>query len=352
MGLIDIRHRIALNTPHKETASGAIASFSTDLSAPAAVVADITAVQEGSGDPSPSNVRSISGWTGANVVRTGRNLLDGSKRYAYSSTIVYVGQDENGYKTFLSAGTYTLKVQFLNSVHYGAFYEEKANPGTATIWTGNSVLTEKTFTIDKTGWYKFWFYKSGGVSSDNIGNVWLVHGSEAGEYTPFVANTVYPISWQTAAGTVYGGTLDTVTGVLTVDRALVSVDGTGWSESGTSQKFYKEIVTSGGIAGSVDQISNMYPYSGIASGGSTYVLVDNSFYLQNQNNGRLRAWVYDTSRSLSDIGTLFDATPLTITYTLATPLTYQLTAVEITTILGENHIWADTGNSSVTYWTH
>jgi hypothetical protein len=35
----------------------------------------IEPVQAGSGDPSPTNVRPISGWTGANVTRTGKNLL-------------------------------------------------------------------------------------------------------------------------------------------------------------------------------------------------------------------------------------------------------------------------------------
>ena len=32
--------------------------------------------QAGSGDPSPSNVREISGWTGLNISKTGKNLFD------------------------------------------------------------------------------------------------------------------------------------------------------------------------------------------------------------------------------------------------------------------------------------
>lgn len=34
---------------------------------------------------------------------------------------------------------------------------------------------------------------------------------------------------------------------------------------------------------------------------------------------------------------------------LATPITYHLTPQEITTLLGQNNIWADTGDMSVTY---
>ena len=36
-------------------------------------------------------------------------------------------------------------------------------------------------------------------------------------------------------------------------------------------------------------------------------------------------------------------------YKLATPLTYQLDPVQITTLLGENNLWADTGAVSVEY---
>ena len=36
-------------------------------------------------------------------------------------------------------------------------------------------------------------------------------------------------------------------------------------------------------------------------------------------------------------------------YKLATPQTVQLTANEISTLLGQNNIWADTGDAEVTY---
>ena len=42
-------------------------------------------------------------------------------------------------------------------------------------------------------------------------------------------------------------------------------------------------------------------------------------------------------------------TPLTVVYELATPQTYQLTPTEVTTLLGDNTIWADTGDVTVTY---
>ena len=40
-----------------------------------------------------------------------------------------------------------------------------------------------------------------------------------------------------------------------------------------------------------------------------------------------------------------------IVYPLAEPLTYQLSPQQVTTLLGKNYIWADTGDSTVTYFT-
>ena len=37
---------------------------------------NFTPVQSGSGDPSPDNVRPISGWSGLNVTHCGQNLLN------------------------------------------------------------------------------------------------------------------------------------------------------------------------------------------------------------------------------------------------------------------------------------
>ena len=51
-----------------KTASGAIASFNDGANAPVVdLTVSIEPVQSGSGDPSPDNVRPISGWTGANI---------------------------------------------------------------------------------------------------------------------------------------------------------------------------------------------------------------------------------------------------------------------------------------------
>lgn len=55
----------------------AVASFDDGLAAPLQdLIVNIESVQTGSGDPSPTNVRPIAGWTGCEVNRTGVNVWD------------------------------------------------------------------------------------------------------------------------------------------------------------------------------------------------------------------------------------------------------------------------------------
>ena len=63
--MINKRRRILLNEPHLATASGSIATFDTDMRSKLnECKINFLPVQSGSGDPSPTNVRPINGWTG------------------------------------------------------------------------------------------------------------------------------------------------------------------------------------------------------------------------------------------------------------------------------------------------
>ena len=84
--LDEINRRILAAFP-TDTASGLIASFSdgADGVPVKSLVAQITPVQEGSGDPSPTNIRPIMGRTGAQITRIGKNWIQyGSSDYTES----------------------------------------------------------------------------------------------------------------------------------------------------------------------------------------------------------------------------------------------------------------------------
>ena len=228
-----------------DNAYGAIANFEdgADGLAIKTLTVNIKPLQAGSGDPSPQNVRAISGWTGASIYRE-------------------------------------------------AVYDSSASP-------------------------------------------------------------IVEIPFPTPPGTVYGGTLtinDDGTGELIVDKEFISLDGSAqWVEvNPNSGKFYANAIPENSAKVSADYISNLYLFAGNGATKSSDVTIDKRFYGQ-RSYGRF--WVYnsDYSNNLAGFKAALNATPLQIVYPLTNPLSYTLTAAQITTLLGTNNIWADCGSVSVDY---
>lgn len=230
-------------------AQGSIASFESFLeSFPiAGIKVNIKPVQEGSGDPSPDNIRPITGWTSCNIYHSG---------------------------------------------------EDTSNP------------------------------------------------------------TVIPITFPSGAGTVYGGKLEINedgSGVLTVDKRLTVYDGSSDED------------IRGGSSGA--EFAFAYGTSGITEYTSSYKVADiTTNYLKpvtqvsSWNAAGIISRVTSGRQSFfcrinAGSGTMTAAEargylqehPLELLYNLETPVEYPLTATQITTLLGTNNIWADTGNVEVTY---
>ena len=151
--------------------------------------------------------------------------------------------------------------------------------------------------------------------------------------------TVIPISWQTEAGTVYGGTLDLVSGLLTVNRTTVNTTwGSGinatnlgyvtrkrFNLDNPSKKYYTDAAN--------DLKSNVIgQYNTLYSGDYVHMYLASTTHI----------WAYMPSNTAAD-------TVMQFSYTLETPVTYQLTPTEVATLLGDNTIWADTGDTEVEY---
>ena len=62
-------------------------------------------------------------------------------------------------------------------------------------------------------------------------------------------------------------------------------------------------------------------------------------------------WIYlTTTMAAEDVKTYMGNHDVFAVCELATPITYQLTPQEVTTLLGQNNIWADAGDVEVTYY--
>ena len=184
---------------------------------------------------------------------------------------------------------------------------------------------------------------SGDPSPDNVRPI-----SGWSEAKIYVQQTVDPAGTPAAVidldGTRYGGTLDVTRGKLRVDRVMYALNGTeNWIKSSSYRgSFYLawgNIPSGSGIsygaficshAGYVPNLSE-YAYGKCAS------------------DTALNLWVMqDPDATVNDFNAFLaeqyaNGTPVTVCYTLATPIEVDLTPVKITAILGDNYIWADCG---------
>lgn len=299
-----------------------------------------------------SNICPISGWTGAKVTRTGENLFDAGiihglwangVLYQHTSTRYCAGDK----KIPIKPGTYILSYKSelgISQISYDNFSAGKFVNNT-TYWSFGSTYTVITIPegIDEIG---LTLAAASEFTGDvPFSDVQLELGSTATAYEPYQGNT-YDISFPDEAGTVYGGTLDVTTGLLTVDKRSVILDGSEYT------------YTPNGVTAAA---STVYVRFADKKPGRTNMLSDKfrvyigegggPFSINGRDNldGIEFLLPIEIPQISSAIRDWFAANATQLVYELATPITYQLTPTEVTTLLGVNNIWADTGDVDVTY---
>lgn len=172
-------------------------------------------------------------------------------------------------------------------------------------------------------------------------------GSTATAYEPYQGAT-YDISFPSAAGTVYGGTLDVTTGVLTVDVAMVDMGALSWVYYPNHLRFGVKIngARYSGTSLGFDGACSIYAVST-----ANYVrMADKSVVIGCNFLGNTDAAMIVQDSAYTDAAVFKTAVSgQKLVYPLATPVTYQLTPTEVTTLLGTNNIWSDCGDSTVEY---
>ena len=216
-----------------------------------------------------SNICPISGRTGVSVYRTGVNVWD--EQYYVSSNRI-----QSNYIPVLPNTTYN-RVSPNNIIPF--YYDADKNQLSTGTW-GTGVFT----TPADCYYLRFQVDPVYGVTYNH--DISINYPSTDTDYHAYQGQTI-AVDWTTEAGTVYGGTLDVVSGVLTVDTANIA-------------SYNGETITE-------PWISSMDAY---VPGGTP-------------------------------------TTGAQVVYTLATPITYQLTPTQIALILGQNNVWSDS-NEAVT----
>ena len=149
------------------------------------------------------------------------------------------------------------------------------------------------------------------------------------------------------ANFVYGGTLDVVSGEFVVDKAIVDLGTLTWTYNSATPRFYTN-----GLQSVISQVNNSEVIDGLSSMYKVVSFYD--LYTQFKENGSIAV---SNGKAVSVINTDYtDATSFKtamsgqmFVYPLAIPLTYQLSATEINSLLGVNNIWSDVGDVDVEY---
>ena len=288
------------------------------------------------------NICPISGHTEVVTQRTGKNLLPNEK-YPVRNLNVIIGQADGTYRTYLKAGTYTISAKA--NAQIGIFYRKSDGESNVRI-TQTSDMPIGTFTVTDDGYYRIWAYNSNGVDANDIEWFQLELGSTATSYEPYDGDT-----YTTQLGqTVYGGTLDLVSGVLTVDRAMVDLGTLNWSyiTSATVPHFacYPTGISTGVLGTDVLTCSAYDAIACINASVATSIQFPNGSICQSVGGASVRAR-NDDYTDATTFKTAMDGVQLV--YELATPQTYQLTPQQINTLLGDNNVWSEQGSVAVVY---
>ena len=374
-----------INVVPTDTASGAVATFSdgADDIPVKNLMVNIEPVQSGTGDSSPDNIRLISGWTGAKITRAGKNLFGGEalrqrllklggNEYASDNNAIVIGAASLGEKVLFSDFKPNTRYTFVITCKKDAgntssnlvlkYSNSASNPIYLTEPIADKQKLIVTSVADRTLVSIKGVNSSGGL---------VVYPDECGifegvltetDFVPYQGNTL-DIDWTNEAGTVYGGSLDVTTGLLTVNRKLYTVN----AISTVAASYIK----SDGVNGYTLN-SEIYP-SRIPSNMPSGLVADKLKYLQENfwnkagntncftfNYDQLHIKISNELLGITDyteetvttakekLNTWLAENPVTLTMPIA-ETTYQLTAQEVKTILGENNIFADTGDVSVEY---
>lgn len=306
---------------------------------PMAVKIGIEPVQAGSGDPSPENIRAISGWTGANIYNKqaknffGPNTSPTIGRYYNSNGNV---KQSNGWnisnRIEVTGNTqYTLSGISGADAVYHMFLDAEMNE----IGLINSYYY--TFVTPQNCKYMRICYNA------NSTNVMLNLGDTALPYEAYVDEQIVQksITFPESAETVYGGTLTINkdgSGVLAVDRILRRADYYTWTQVDGVFR------TNGSYPASINSLDGLCTHYTPASG-SLANMPDKSI------NFRARSWdsnnrivIKDSSLATGDAFRSYITENNVMVCVRKSTTNYNLTPSQVKTLLGINNLWADTGD--------
>lgn len=315
-------------------------------------------IQKGSGEPSPENIRPITGRAGAELVRCGKNLLPFmmiGNTYAQSGMNAVV-TDEGMVLNGTPLGAYNNLLHFVYSnLPAGTYTISGGDPATGVYAQMNITRADGTvqyyanapFVIYGDEQRVVCFIQNSSViptMTNYVLKAQLELGSTATSFEPYQGDTFALDFGQT----VYGGKVDVNKGELVVDWAKVTLPSSAnWVKSISAKNGY--YLGDGNIF--VPQKLYMCP-----------VLCNVAKYTSDVEEYKANyGMVYSDSTislnvdpavcgsTLESFKSWLDSTEVQIAYKLANPITIRLTPQQITALAGVNTVYGDVDEITAHY---
>ena len=357
--------------PHSE--EGPIVSFSDGMGGIPfeAMMVSILPLQSGTGDPSPTNIRPVSGWTGARINIVAKNIFDEEAADWKNGYYIDASGVETSHSSYKYSQTYvrvkpstTYAVQINKGVNTSLavsvpYYDEDLNfisrESAISSTSAEGVLTGSFTTPDGCAYIRI------NLPKTDTTDIQVEEASSATEYEAF--SGAYPVLWETEAGTVYFGTLDPLKGILTVTHGYIEIDGSksvnavenhpgcfSYSLGGDALHPVSKAETSTGWCSHYKVLTNLTAAAFYSSEYAT------AYAHSGLTNTVGRAFFSDPRYSeAADFKAYLEAqaqngTPVQYVFRLETPVQYQLAPAQIEQLAGKNTVWADAGEISLTYY--
>lgn len=323
--------------PQTFSMSGNPLQFDSLAGIPLKVTSSFSPVQAGSGDPSPDNIRAISGWTEVNLIQRGRNLVNATfESIGYSTPSLDLTKFHVGTKLYMRGWLDSDG----NGIHLRIVGSDK-NLNVALVTTAET-WNAYTYTVQDGDEYLAFYLV---VSDQPVNDFKIMVSLEDAAYEPYQSNTFILDSGQT----IYGGTVNWQSGVASIDRLMITLEGTeGWTRVNGSYPYYALNLGELNSFSSDAMLCSHFRHETIAAskaGENVCDVIHSSAYSKD------RIAIRPTIESVTNLDTFKEylaaqhaaGTPVQVLYSLAAPTTIQLTPQEITTLAGCNVLYGDGG---------
>lgn len=298
-----------------------------------------------------SNECPITGHTGVELTRTGKNLLNPLKMKRTNPT---TGAENNNWLWWNQhiPCKYGDNITFscpnapsqIYSCNLAIYDEALSSVGSETLtWGATSGMTF-TITKNNAAFALLRFYNNTSMAAYNFSNAQLELGNQATSYEPYQGKT-HSITFPQAQSPVYGGEIDWTNGVLRVTDVKHKM-----SDLSNTLVYYQQygfFLSQNGFADKALGISAIKSSIYATSTAESATDIKNN---EIRGNDQYNAYVYIRDDRFSNVSDLMAAVGNTdICYPLATPIEIPLTSEVITLLKGENNLWTDAGTSEIEY---